>query len=64
VFLNHQAAAWYQALASIILGPLLREKWIYRAAVWQRLRTTETEDFATLAKKKRNGQTHCWVMTP
>jgi hypothetical protein len=26
VFLNHQAAAWYQALASIILGPLLREK--------------------------------------
>jgi hypothetical protein len=40
VFLNRRAAARYQALASVISCPRLIEKRIYRAAVWQRLRTT------------------------
>jgi hypothetical protein len=40
VFLNHRAAAPYLVLASIIPDPRLIEKRIYRAAVWQRLRTT------------------------
>jgi hypothetical protein len=42
MFLNRGAAARYWALASIILGPRLKEgkKKNYRAAVWQRLRTT------------------------
>jgi hypothetical protein len=40
VFLNRRAAARYRALASIIPGPRLIEKRIYRAAVSQRLRTT------------------------
>jgi hypothetical protein len=40
VFLNRRAATRYRALASIIPGPRLIEKRIYRAAVRQRLRTT------------------------
>jgi hypothetical protein len=40
VFLSRRAAARYWALASIIPGPRLIEKRIYRAAVSQRLRTT------------------------
>jgi hypothetical protein len=40
VFLNRRAAARYRTLASIIPGPRLIEKRIYRAAVCQRLRTT------------------------
>jgi hypothetical protein len=31
LFFSHRAAAQYQALASIILGPHLMEKRIYRA---------------------------------
>jgi hypothetical protein len=43
VFLNRRAAARYRVLASIIPGPRLIEKRIYRAAFWQRLRTTAME---------------------
>jgi hypothetical protein len=41
VFLNRRAAARYRILASIIPGPRVIEKIIYRAAVWQRLRNTD-----------------------
>jgi hypothetical protein len=43
VFLNCRAAARYWALASIIPGPHVMEKRIYRATVWQRSRTTALE---------------------
>jgi hypothetical protein len=44
VFLNRRAAPRYRALASVISGPRLIEKRIYRAAVSQRLRTSAIED--------------------
>jgi hypothetical protein len=46
MFLNRWVTAQYRALASIILGRHFTEKSMYKAVVWQRLRTTALEGVA------------------
>jgi hypothetical protein len=50
VFLNRRTATRYRTLASIISGPRLIEKRIYRAALWQRLRTTDLNGLKTVVR--------------